>query len=224
MSEKGIIYVMSTAVEGLIKFGITQSFEARMHQLEHSGYRNVATLKRQFAIEVNDYADKENLLKNLFESRRLGDSELFSMDLQYAIQLLSSFKGRQIYPNDETSEEVFERATEIIESSKIPDGQYYLKAKCYGQNVKGILKVSEGKLTLLSGAILSPTANIQVKSYADARDNAHKEDNVLAEDISCNSVSMAAAIVCGRNENGWEKWKNENGEKINIYRQRNNND
>ena len=52
---KGIIYVCSTAVHGLIKIGKTKDFESRMKTLEDNGYRNVAGLKRQFAIELDNY-------------------------------------------------------------------------------------------------------------------------------------------------------------------------
>lgn len=42
---KGIIYVMTTVVPGLIKIGKTgvDNFEARMYQLERNGYFNVVT-------------------------------------------------------------------------------------------------------------------------------------------------------------------------------------
>ena len=87
--SKGIIYVMSTAVEGLIKIGITDNFERRMSQLEGNGYRNVTGLKRQFAIEVDDYDVKEIILDEVFSNSRVGKTELFSLDLNRAIQLLS---------------------------------------------------------------------------------------------------------------------------------------
>ncbi len=67
--DKGILYVMSTVVDGLIKVGKTgsDSFEQRMYNLEHNGYCNVTGLKRKFAIEVDDYSNKEDLLKNYFK-------------------------------------------------------------------------------------------------------------------------------------------------------------
>lgn len=62
--SKGIIYIMTTAVPGLIKIGKTgtANFEQRMYSLEHDGYRNVTALSRRFAIEVEDYEAKEVLL------------------------------------------------------------------------------------------------------------------------------------------------------------------
>ncbi len=65
---RGVIYAMSTAVPGLVKIGKTASnqFENRMYHLERNGYYNVAGLQRQFAIEVEKYDEKENLLDDIF--------------------------------------------------------------------------------------------------------------------------------------------------------------
>lgn len=53
---RGVIYVMKTAVPGLIKIGKTglDNYETRMYYLERNGYFNVTALKRKFAIEVED--------------------------------------------------------------------------------------------------------------------------------------------------------------------------
>ena len=47
---KGVIYIMTTAVSGLVKIGMAQTsqFEERMRFLEKNGYGNVAGLKRYF--------------------------------------------------------------------------------------------------------------------------------------------------------------------------------
>ncbi|MBO7432961.1 MAG: GIY-YIG nuclease family protein [Salinivirgaceae bacterium] len=116
--ERGIIYIMSTAVEGLIKIGKTDNFEQRMGYLEKHGYCNVTGLKRQFAIEVDNYSKKEDLLKNIFIKSRLGrNSELFSIDLNLAKQLLSAFEGTIIFPK-ESKEELFEEATTAFKNAE----------------------------------------------------------------------------------------------------------
>lgn len=222
--DKGILYVMSTVVDGLIKVGKTgsDSFEQRMYNLEHNGYCNVTGLKRKFAIEVDDYSNKEDLFKKLFQRSRVADTELYSLDINQVIQLLSSFEGKKIYPQDESKEDIFEQATDAAESSSLPDGMYTLEGNVKGpkgkENVKATLKVSNGELTLLKGSVLSTTAHIGTKGYAIARDMAQKNGNILVEDVICNSVSMAAAIVCGSNQNGWDRWKDSKGNTINIYR------
>ncbi|MFQ8945140.1 GIY-YIG nuclease family protein [Veillonella rogosae] len=92
----GIIYIMSTVVPGLIKIGKTgiDNFERRMYNLERHGYNNVVGLKREFAIELDDYDEKEKLLDDIFSKSRVLNSELFALDLDLVIQLLSSFEGR----------------------------------------------------------------------------------------------------------------------------------
>lgn len=97
MEEKGILYVMTTVVDGLVKVGKTDSdnFERRMYNLEHNGYCNVTGLKREFAIEVNGYSEKEDLFKKLFQRSRVANTELYSLDLNQVIQLLSSFEGKK---------------------------------------------------------------------------------------------------------------------------------
>jgi len=52
---KGIIYIMSTAVSGLVKIGKsgTSNYQERMRALEANGCYNVAGLKRFFAIELD---------------------------------------------------------------------------------------------------------------------------------------------------------------------------
>ena len=222
--EKGILYVMTTAVEGLIKIGRTGSdtFEQRMYVLEHNGYCNVTGLKRQFAIEVNDYMAKESMIKKLFSRSRLADTELYSLDIQEVILLLSSFDGKQIYPQNETKEEIFKQAIDAAESSELPDGEYYLSSIVTTINgkevVSGTLRVENGILRLLKGAVLASASKITVNGYSKVRKEALKENNKLLEDIRCDSVSMAATIVCGSNKNGWDMWKDKNNNKIAVYR------
>lgn len=78
---KGIFYIASTIVDGLIKIGKCQSgqYDSRMYQLEHNSYCNVVGFKRQFAIEVDDYDDKETLLHTIFKKSQVGSTELFCL-------------------------------------------------------------------------------------------------------------------------------------------------
>ena len=70
---KGIIYIMETVVPGIIKIGKTRTdqFENRMKNLDNNRYSNVSGLKRKFAIEVDEYDDKERLIHDIFQSCRL---------------------------------------------------------------------------------------------------------------------------------------------------------
>jgi len=112
---KGIVYIMTTAVSGLIKIGSagTDNYKERMRVLEANGYYNVVGLKRFFAIEVEGYEAKESLLKEIFGKHRVADSELFALDMVLARQLLSSFEGKVIYPVEINKEKDFEEIAKI---------------------------------------------------------------------------------------------------------------
>ncbi|MDD3190394.1 MAG: GIY-YIG nuclease family protein [Candidatus Pacebacteria bacterium] len=114
---KGIIYIMTTAVSGLIKIGQTgtANFQERMRFLEANGYYNVSGLKRFFAIELDDYTDKESLLIEIFNKHRVGDSELFALDYDLVRQLLLSFDGKVIYPKDVNKEKEFDEVSKARE-------------------------------------------------------------------------------------------------------------
>ena len=220
---RGIIYVMNTCVDGLVKIGKTgvDNFEQRMTYLENNGYRRISVLNREFAIEVDNYDEKEKLLHEIFSKSKVGNSELFSVDIDLVKQLMSSFEGKIVYPKDEKKEEIFEQATEIIEVKKgtIPDGKYKLKTKAKGLSdfVEAELIVENGKLFLESGAKLAPVTKLTAKGWILARQS-KLEAFTTTSRIECNSPSMAAAIVCGHNRNGWEVWKNADGKSIDIYR------
>lgn len=108
--SKGIIYLMTTAVSGLVKIGKTGSnnYQERMRFLEANGYYNIAGLKRFFAIELEDYDDKESLLHDIFSKHQVGNSELFALDQDIVRQLLLSFEGRVIYPEKTNKEKNFD--------------------------------------------------------------------------------------------------------------------
>ena len=100
---------MTTAVSGLVKIGKTgtANYQERMRFLEANGYYNVAGLKRYFAIELEDYDDKESLLHEIFGKHQVGNSELFALDQDLIRQLLLSFDGRVVYPEKVNKEKEF---------------------------------------------------------------------------------------------------------------------
>lgn len=220
---KGIIYVMTTVVPGLIKIGKTgsENFEKRMYSLERNGYFNVVGLKRRFAIEVNDYDEKEMLLDEIFAKSNVQGSELFSLDVDLVVQLLSSFEGKQIYPETMTKEEVFTEATEehrIKDWALIPDGEYYLEQTVKGHGkIKATMYVSDGKIVVAKGSMCAPTKDGWIP---EARKNAKIKDNILTEDVETTSPSTAGWIVLGHSNNGWTTWKDKDGNAIDIYRKR----
>lgn len=224
---KGIIYLMSTAVPGLVKIGKsrTDCFEQRMYNLEHDGYRNVTALRREFAIEVEDYDDKEKMLHTIFEKSQLSDTELFALDKNIAIQLLSSFDGRVVFPKNESKEEIFEVATDNGTSKRIPDGKYTFRRKKKSDNNKTVSATAEiknGIWTLKRGSILGITEDVGVSKKAkSARLDLQMDDQgKLLEDAELGecSPSHAGAVVMNQSNDGWADWHNKDGRPIDIYR------
>ncbi len=120
-TPKGIVYIMTTAVSGLIKIGKsgTDSYKERMRFLEANGYANVTGLKRFFAIELEDYGDKESLLHEIFSKHRVGTSELFALEEDLTQQLLPSFDGKVIYPESIDKEREFDEVSKSRKQSAL---------------------------------------------------------------------------------------------------------
>jgi len=112
---------MTTAVSGLIKIGKSgaKNYSERMRDLEANGYYNVAGLKRFFAIELDDYDDKEELLHDIFKKHQVGESELFALDQELLQQLLLSFKGKIIYPENIDQEKEFDVVSHARKESRL---------------------------------------------------------------------------------------------------------
>jgi hypothetical protein len=72
-------------------------------------------LKRFFAIEIDDYQEKERLLHEIFSKQQIGDSELFALDYDLVRQLLLSFEGKVIYPKDVNKEKEFDEVSKARE-------------------------------------------------------------------------------------------------------------
>ena len=224
----GIIYVMTTVVPGLIKIGKTDvsNFESRMYQLEHNGYSNVVGLKRHFAIQVDEYDEKEALLHTIFSKSQVENTELFALDVNLVVQLLTSFAGDQVYPENKTKEEVFEEATGQRDISLIPEGEYFLerKIKRWDNRVaKGSMVVKNGKVIVKKGSILCPVRGkgfTAIKIVDQKRAEATIVDNVLQEDVEFSSPSIGASFIVFGSVNGWTDWKTAGGKPIDIFRQK----
>ncbi len=126
---------MTTAVSGLIKIGQTgsNSYHERMRNLEANGYYNVAGLKRFFAIELEDYVEKEILLHDIFNKHRVGESELFALDQELIRQLLLSFKGKVIYPENIDQEKEFDEVSKVRKQGRL--FSFYKKGLKNGEEI-----------------------------------------------------------------------------------------
>ena len=213
---------MTTVVSGLIKIGKTgnDQFENRMRFLDSNGYANITGLKREFAIEVDGYDEKEKLIHDIFSKSRIVGTELFALDIEVAKLLLSSLDGRQIYPKDKSKKEVFKESTVEIklktEVGFVSDGEYVLNRNIKGfGKVNGKAIVKDGVFTVLKGSFCGNTGKGYIPSI---RRNAKIKDNILQEDVVCMNPSSAGWIVIGKSNNGWIEWKDLQGNLIEKYR------
>lgn len=161
---KGIIYLMSTVVDGLVKIGKTDNYESRMRILEQNGYRNITGLKREFAIEVENYDEKEDLLDRIFSKSQIGSSELFAIDIDLAKQLLSALDGKVIYPK-ENKDDIFIKATGAIEEKEeLALNRHHFKEISFSSSLTG--KMYYGK-TSGNGTL----AIIEIESNKEIENN-----------------------------------------------------
>ena len=219
---RGIVYVAKSEIDGLIKIGRTQNLKKRMHELDTAGYYR-QRCEIVFAIEVDEYEDKEDLLHSIFGKSQVGDTEFFAEDIELVKQTMLAFDGKKVYPEEGSQEDMFKEVTEVInvKNGVIPEGLYYLDTKVQKtkERCSGILEVTkERKLILQKGAVLGALTQKTPMAWMKVREGLKVEGNVLQEQLECSSPSMAAAIVCGHNKNGWMAWKNKDGKEIDIYR------
>lgn len=225
---RGVIYVMTTVVPGLVKIGKagTDNFERRMYDLEHNGYCNVTGLRRAFAIEVDDYDEKESMLDDIFARSNITNSELFALDVDLVMQLLASFEGRQVYPKVETKEQVFEHATEErtrhLETGVVPDGEYHMVRKMKrlgGTTYEADMVVTGGRYVIRAGTRVCPEEGAGLSSGIKQLRERFVEDGITTEDVEFRSPSGACSFVIGASADGWANWVTPDGRYINVYRQ-----
>ena len=217
---KGVIYVMSSIVPGLIKIGktATDRFDERMRYLEGNGYSNICGLRREYAIEVDDFDKKESLLHNVFARARVGKAELFALDVSEVVELMSSMEGSQVYPKNEDKSVVFKESSEQRSVLKcVPDGKYFLKHQVGGFGVaEGELQKVNGKIIVLAGAKCAPITHTEHCPKTVLTANVCY--NVLQEDFECKTLSNASFLIIGKSSNGWSEWKDSSGKPLKAYR------
>ncbi len=106
--SKGYVYIMTIAVDGIIKIGRSKDWTARCQKdLESNGYKNMNGLKTYFVAEVDDQEEIESIMHDIFTECRVADTEMFAVDKDRAKRVLSKM-GIQIYPKIEENKETKE--------------------------------------------------------------------------------------------------------------------
>ena len=143
---------------------------------------------------------------------------------------ISSFDGIIVYPKSETKEEIFSESSEKIKSKLIPDETYTLKRKKTSEDkiISATAIIKNGSWTLLKGSILAINENAggakKAKTFRASLDI--DENGKLLEDIALGECtpSFASSVVMNQGTNSWTDWKNKDGQSIEIYKRKKNND
>ena len=229
----GIIYLMTTAVSGVIKIGKTgvENYNERMRFLESNGYGNVSGLKREFALKIEQYDEIEKRIHEIFQKSRIGTTELFAVDKDIVKWLLTCFNGTVIYPEVENTEDLHQEANDKCNTHLIPDGDYTFERykQSEQKNVKATAKICNGCWTILKESILGLTEDagvgMKVREKRISMGGAMSEGKLL-EDVELGDCtpSFAGQMVFYAACDGWTYWKNGEGETIDIYRRSNSDD
>ena len=231
MSEKGtrgIIYLMESAIPGLVKIGKcgTKQYKERMRDLSSNGYRNATGLKCVIAMEVDNYEDVERLLHSLFDSCRVGKTELFALDVHLLEGLFSALDGKMIFPKPELKSDIFNEAAGIAHGKVLPDGEYKLKRLKQSDNrfVDVTASITNNYWTIKKDSVVGISEDSGVSDKARTRHNEmniNKKNGKLLDDFELGecSPSFAASVVLFGSSNGWTDWKDGLKREIDYYRQ-----
>ena len=166
------------------------------------------------------------MLHEIFSKSRISDTELFALDKDIVLQLLSSFDGKVIFPVNENKEEIFENATENRESKLIPNDTYYFEKQKKSDNrtVKVSAKVDNGKWTILKGSIIGikEDKGVSQKARMTRENMKFDKQGKLLEDFELGQCtpSFAGAVIMNQSINGWTDWHDKNGNQLDIYRKK----
>ncbi len=83
--------------------------------------------------------------------------------------------------------------------------------------VEASMRVEDGLFIVEKGSICAP---VTADWVPEVRKTAVIKDNILQEEVECNSPSTAGWIAMGKATNGWEVWKSKDGRPLDIYRKK----
>lgn len=216
--SKGVIYLFSSSVKELCKIGRTDNLKERKRNIEANGYHNVSGLKLIYAVESEDMVSDENFIKELLKRLRIGDSELYQVNKDSAIMLLSKI-GKVVFPESQIlADEIKNEAQENVSSEVLPSGVYLCNIKVDNKEYNATLEIINGSLIMKKESNINERFDKLNDSYKRMRELMVVKDGILQDDFEVSSVSAAASLVAGHLKNGWDIWKDHNGYKINKYR------
>lgn len=119
MDNKGIIYIITNeSMPGLIKIGRTKNIKQRLQSLDTTGIPT--PFKLYYAIEIEDYQEKEALIHQAYAKDRIRENrEFFRIEPENATALLKALGGKEVseeYIDISIDEEGREVATDAYDA------------------------------------------------------------------------------------------------------------
>ena len=181
---------------------------------------------------IEDKVNKRvNDLKHYINTTKVtnaGTANSFDMEdcdeyLEKAYQMLDVLGLDLIsfYSDGEDKSEIVEEEDSSETTGIVPDGIYHMsrKLKRWGNKIaKGSMQVVAGKYIVLAGSDVCPNEGpglfdaVRIK-----REKANIVDNKLQDDVVFKSPSGAAVFIIGGAANGWDAWKDDEGQSISKY-------
>ena len=186
--------------DGTIQY-IEDKVNKRVNDLKH--YINTTKVTNAGTANVFDMEDCDEYLEKAYQML-----DVLGLDL---ISFYSDSEDKSEIVEEESSE-----ATGIV-----PDGVYHMsrKLKRWGNKIaKGKMQVVAGKYIVLAGSDVCPNEGpglfdaVRIK-----REKANIIDDKLQDDVVFKSPSGAAVFIIGGAANGWDAWKDDEGQSISKY-------
>lgn len=231
-TKEGYVYIFTNESfrDGWVKIGKTQDIKRRLKDLDNTScplpFKVYATMK------TCKYNEAEELVQEFIahfnsDLRIRPNREYFKVSPEEALKIF--YQVQKVI--DDAEIEVFVKGKAPKETKKC---KKEVKTKlnlipCFytrNSDAKGLLNPETGELIILEGSKinpgdlpnLSPEQRVKRTELIAKCTKHHGEELVLIKDISFKSPSGAAKFCCGGASNGWNKWKDEQGNPIEKYR------
>ena len=231
-TKEGYVYIFTNESfrDGWVKIGKTQDIKRRLKDLDNTScplpFKVYATMK------TCKYNEAEELVQEFIahfnsDLRIRPNREYFKVSQEEALKIF--YQVKKVI--DDAEIEVFVKSKSPKETKKC---KKEVKTKlnlipCFytrNSDAKGLLNPETGELIILEGSKinpgdlpnLSPEQRVKRTELIAKCTKHHGEELVLIKDISFKSPSGAAKFCCGGASNGWNKWKDEQGNPIEKYR------
>lgn len=215
------VYKVRKRLEDLKLHGLIDSLDS---SLRHAKNREFYEMDAQKAYSVLSAiaqisGDEEQLIVNPFNDDYFDNPKADSGNVLSGVRLVADSRDK-----DNELNVVKQGRFKKYSLWQIPNGTYYFERKKLSDNkvVVATAVVDNNKWTLLKDSVLGIFEDAGVTDKArTVRANMPMDNNGrLLKDYELGECapSFVGTVVMNQSNNGWDDWKNDKGESINIYR------